>query len=60
MGPNLQDTVDVTDILSYFGNDMVAARRRYKEFVEAGINDDIRNPFKEAKEGIIPNSNGFC
>ena len=53
MGPNLQDTVDVTDILSYFGNDMVAARRRYKEFVEAGINDDIRNPFREAIEGVI-------
>ena len=45
--------VDVTDILSYFSNNMVTARRRYKEFVEAGINDDIRNPFREAIEGVI-------
>jgi putative transposase len=51
--------VDVTDILSYFGDDMRTARRRYTEFVEAGINDHMRNPFKEAKEGIILGGEDF-
>ncbi len=42
------------DILEAFGSDTAASRMSYRRFVEAGLNDELENPFETSKvHGII-------
>ena len=46
-------------VLAEFGRDNVAARRKYRQFVEAGLAERLDSPWREAVHGVVLGSEHF-